>query len=114
MKVLVLDKQKLLQAPGITKLEARLASTFSKFRQDIKSVTLTLSDTNGPRGGVDKECQIVVSVRKSNDVVIKYKSDSIGRSISNVLDRGSRAVRKLVDRRTKSNDQKNARLAFSP
>jgi hypothetical protein len=41
--------------------ERRLRYALGRFRMRLRSVILRLDDVNGPRGGNDKRCQIVVA-----------------------------------------------------
>jgi putative sigma-54 modulation protein len=38
----------------------RLASRLRRFGREVSEVTVRIGDVNGPRGGVDKRCRIVV------------------------------------------------------
>lgn len=52
-------------------LERRLLFALSRFTPKIRNVDVHLADHNGPRGGIDKSCHIVVRLRGANDVVTK-------------------------------------------
>lgn len=38
----------------------RIHSHFSRFDQEITAVLVRISDINGPKGGIDKRCQVTV------------------------------------------------------
>lgn len=62
----------------------------------IRKVTVRLSDTNGPRGGVDQYCQLIISLDQMPDVVIEdVASDQIF-AINRAADRASRTVSRKV------------------
>lgn len=72
----------------------------------ISKATVSLSDINGPRGGLDKRCQVEVQVSKENKVV----ATSIARDWRGAIDLAlARAVRSLV-RRRQQNKPKTRRV----
>jgi len=50
-------------------VDRRLHFALARFSARIARVTVFLDDVNGPRGGVDKVCRIVVRLRNGGDVV---------------------------------------------
>jgi putative sigma-54 modulation protein len=57
-------------APELTAhVERRLRFALTRFNGRIGRVNVYLADQNGPRGGVDKTCRIVVRLRDGGDVV---------------------------------------------
>jgi len=50
-------------------VERRLRFALSRFSGRIRRVNVFLADQNGPRGGIDKTCRIVVRLRDGGDVV---------------------------------------------
>lgn len=56
--------------PGLRDhIERRLTFALSRFGSRILKVAVYLADTNGPKGGIDKSCQIVVRLRGVSDVI---------------------------------------------
>ena len=57
-------------APELTAhVERRLRFALTRFSGRIGRVNVFLADQNGPRGGIDKTCRIVVRLRDGGDVV---------------------------------------------
>lgn len=50
-------------------VDRRLHFALARFSVRIARVSVFLDDVNGPRGGVDKVCRIVVRLRTGGDVV---------------------------------------------
>jgi|688.fasta_scaffold36068_4 hypothetical protein len=50
-------------------VERRLRFALTRFSGRIGRVNVFLADQNGPRGGIDKTCRIVVRLRDGGDVV---------------------------------------------
>ncbi len=53
----------------VAHVERRLRFALSGFSGRIRRVDVFLADENGPRGGIDKTCRIVVRLRDGGDVV---------------------------------------------
>jgi len=58
-------------------VERRLDRAMSRFRGRITSLTVQLSDVNGPRGGVDKVCLITAVVPGVGEIAAGEKADSL-------------------------------------
>ncbi len=58
----------------------------------LRRVDVTLSDTNGPRGGIDKRCQIKVSLDGLRPVVIEDVQADLYMAIDRAAGRASRTV----------------------
>jgi len=50
-------------------VERRLDFALSRFGSRVTKAAVHLTDTNGPKGGIDKSCQIVVRLRGVGDIV---------------------------------------------
>lgn len=53
----------------VAHVDRRLQFALSRFGSRIARATVALEDINGPRGGIDKACRIVVRLRSGGDVV---------------------------------------------
>jgi len=80
-------------------VERRLAFALGRRRGQVRSVTVLLDDVNGPRGGVDKRCRIVVQLSASGDVRLEQLDPSLYTSIDRAADRARRAVARKLGRR---------------
>jgi len=64
----------------------------------VHAVSVRLGDINGPRGGADKLCRIVVRLKNSSQVVIEELGDDIFQVIDKVADRVHQSVSRQVGR----------------
>jgi len=60
----------------------RIQAALGRFGHVVQSVTVRLSDINGPRGGADKLCRIVVQMKSRSFVM-----EEIGADMRRVIDR---------------------------
>lgn len=79
-------------------IERSLSYALDRFDSHIVKKTIHLVDVNGPKGGVDKQCKIVVQVRGQQPVVVEAVDSSISAAVDRAADRASQAVHRVVDR----------------
>lgn len=99
MKIVMNDKLRLLSQIAIGQVESKADALLSRYSDVIKSISITVKDLNGPRGGVDKECQVVVKLRKMQDVVTTARDVSLSKAVAASINRASRSVGRTVERR---------------
>jgi ribosome-associated translation inhibitor RaiA len=79
----------------------RLLFALGRFEGRLRSVRMRLSDTNGPRGGVDKQVQVAVRFSHGSDVVHVEDSDTdVRAAAARAAARSGRAVARRLLRRT--------------
>lgn len=64
----------------------------------VRSVTVRLSDVNGPRGGNDKRCRIKIPLPGGQDVVIEDTEADLYVAIDRAADRTERTVARRLER----------------
>jgi len=79
-------------------VERRLMFALGRFGDRIGWVTVHLIDTNGPRGGVDKLCRVVVEVRGCGRTVVENADSDLNAVIDRAADRVGEAVHRNLDR----------------
>jgi ribosomal subunit interface protein len=85
--------------PGLKEhVERRLAFALGRFEDRIDSVTVRLEDLNGPKGGVDKQCKIVVQIRKLPTVIVEQTAEDMYAAVDQAADRVGRAVTKKLEK----------------
>ena len=78
--------------------EQRLATALGWARHHMRKLAVSLSDINGPRGGVDKRCRIQVQLGGGREVIIDDVDANMYAAIDRAVDRADRAVVKKVER----------------
>jgi putative sigma-54 modulation protein len=71
----------------------QLGFCLSRFGGAIDAVVLRVSDLNGPKGGVDKHCQISARLRGGGTVTLSAQSTDARIAIAQATER---AVRRIV------------------
>jgi hypothetical protein len=77
--------------------QQRLLFALSRFANRVQSLTVRLSDVNGPRGGRDKRCSIAVRLAGSKRLIVVEDLDvELPAAISRAAERTARAVARGV------------------
>ena len=75
------------------------AFALGRFGSHVRSVTVRLADTNGPRGGVDQACTITIRVATCRQPIVVTDTDAdIRVALGRALGRAARSVARVVGR----------------
>ena len=96
MQITIQSHQLQLCKEELERMENMLLLSIGRFSRAIKTVRIRLTDTNGPKGGYDKECLIVVKLRDGGEVVIQGGGENSGGAMRRCADRLTRAVERKV------------------
>ena len=97
MKIVIKAHQLQLDREASIRMERRLHFSLNRFGTSINRVNVRLTDLNGPKGGADKECLIVVKLKKRGEVVVQGNGMTCDVALDYCAHRISRAVsRKLA------------------
>jgi putative sigma-54 modulation protein len=89
-------------------MERRIQYAFDRFGGRISSVTVGLADLNGPRGGADKQCHLVVRMRNYGKVTIDETSHNVLAAVALATDRAGRVICRQLERRRNTRHGRNA------
>src|SRR5450631_911116 len=78
-----------------TYAQRRLGFALDRFVERIGVVRLKVGDTNSSRGGVDKRCQIAISLTHSSPITLESRASTV----QGAIDRMASKVGSLVERR---------------
>jgi ribosome-associated translation inhibitor RaiA len=80
-------------------IERRLMFALSRFGSRISKAEVYLADDNGPKGGVDKACQVVVRLRGLNDVIAEVTDTDWPVAVDRAATRIGHNVGRALERR---------------
>jgi len=83
----------------INYIDHRLSFAFTRTHHEIEDVRITLSDINGPRGGIDKQCQIVLIPSALQPIVVSEKQEDLRQAIDRCLYRASQCLDRKLKRK---------------
>lgn len=75
--------------------QRRLGFALDRFAERIRTVRLKLGDMNSSRGGVDKRCQLAISLAHSSPITLESRASTV----QGAVDRIASKVRSFVKRR---------------
>ena len=79
-------------------VERRLRFALDRFDHRLDQLQVRLDDVNGPRGGLDKRCRIIVVGRPSWRIQVEGTGTTFDRAIDSAAARATRSVGRLLKR----------------
>lgn len=80
------------------RLGRRLEFALGRLESQVSQVWIHLADTNGPRGGVDKRCRVLVRLPGRPGVLVEGQDADLGRLLDRTLNRAGLATRRELGR----------------
>ena len=103
----VLFKSRHPQATGLRDLtERRVRFVLRRLGWLVPRAEVQMSDVNGPRGGIDKRCQVELRTDGAGSVVVAFVASDWRTALDNAL---TRAARFLMRLRRRASDPRRMR-----
>ena len=80
-------------------IDHRVSFAFARTRHEIDNTKITITDINGPKGGVDKQCKVIIKPRGMKPIVIAEKRESVRNAIDRCLTRASHSINRKLKRK---------------
>jgi ribosomal subunit interface protein len=90
----------------------RMQFALNSSTKHITKIKVRLADINGPRGGIDKRCQIDLSLAGHNDIVIEDTETNLYVAIDRASDRCARTLSRRLERAREFSHEK-VKLSFA-
>lgn len=87
--------------------QARVA--LCRFQASIQTVTIRIVDTNGPKGGVDIQCTVLMKLMSTGEIVVRSTGENIFSALSHCLSRADKTISRCLDRRRNTPIRMNRR-----
>jgi hypothetical protein len=94
----ILDRNVGITSAQYENIERCLQYAFDRFSTVIRSVDVSLSDINGPKGGEDLQCRIKIVLEGKGDLLVEGKGVSVEAVVAETADRAALAVSRRLDR----------------
>lgn len=98
MKIIIRTRGLELPESDYDFVRRRIRFALGRFSPRIRDVTVRFTDINGPRGGVDTHCSVVMNVDQIGVVRAEDTALSLHQAISSAADRGARALARAFHR----------------
>lgn len=86
----------------------RVQAHLSRFAPEIRSVMLRLRDVNGPKGGIDKHCQIVVRGPRIGTIALDALLAEPHAALESCLERAAYTVGRSLERSRELSERRSA------
>ena len=83
-------------------IDRRIRFALSRFSPRISRVSVTVEDVNGPRGGIDKRCRILVKLDRMEELQVEITDADVYAAVDAAADRVGRSVQRKLDRRLRT------------
>lgn len=89
-----------LEAKDKILIEEKIVSTIGKYFDDPSTIVdVNVRDINGPKGGIDKEVDVVITIKgDKNPIKIAERDARVAEAINKVSDRVEKTLRRHKDK----------------
>jgi ribosomal subunit interface protein len=87
-------------------IQRRLLFALERFARQIRRVRVRVGDVNGPRGGIDKRCQLAISLVPVTTIVMEGRDSNIYAAVDRVADKAGRSIGRRLKRPHESGPSK--------
>ncbi|MBC7966332.1 MAG: HPF/RaiA family ribosome-associated protein [Fuerstia sp.] len=98
MNVNILDRNVGVTSSQREHIERCLQFAFDRFDSHIRTIDISLTDVNGPRGGDDLQCRMKIVLKGKREIVVEGKGASVEAIVAETTDRAALAVSRRLDR----------------
>ena len=98
MLIDVMDRDVTLDEGTLEWIERRLQFALGRFAGRIRRVQVILSDTNGHRGGTDKQCRVRIALIPKGEILVEDVDTTVEAVTANAVERAARSVARWLER----------------
>lgn len=102
MELTITDLNVGLSNESIVRIKQKTRRIFGKISDSVKAINVTIDDVNGPKGGKDKKCRIVIHTKGMPNIVITDNQASVMSAVNISLSRAKMALIRKVKRKQKN------------
>lgn len=101
MELTITDLNVGLSNENLSRIQQKTRRMFNKISDSVKKINVTINDINGPRGGKDKNCRIIIHTKGIPDIVITDNQTSVMSAVNISLSRARTVLLRKVERKQK-------------
>ena len=94
----ILDRNAGITEDQQESIERCLQFAFDRFSSHIRSIDVSFSDINGPKGGDDLQCRMKIVLHGKGELMVEGKGVSVEAVAAETADRAALAVSRRVER----------------
>lgn len=99
MQFAVHSDRRIISENHLEVLHTRLEFALSRFEARLGRIAVYLHDLNGDKGGVDKQCKVVVPLRRGKSIVMEDRDSNWPALFDRISERLGYNVSKELERR---------------
>lgn len=99
MRIVISNRRAALSEELYDFTQRRVLFALSRFAPRIESVLVLLIDENGPRGGIDQTCQLVIQLERGEQMTIRQREATVEEAVSRAADSACRMVGRAMSKR---------------
>ena len=80
-------------------VEQRVRLALRRLQGQVQQARISLRDINGPRGGVDKQCQILLTTAGHGQLVVVSRAEHLHGALNQALQRATQALTRSWQRK---------------
>lgn len=94
MKLKVTSRDSSVDDRLMALIHRQIGYALARFEPRIRDINVRLSDLNGPKGGIDKHCKIMVKFRNGESVVVDVADVEFEPVIHRAVDRVAKRIQR--------------------
>ncbi|MBA6336055.1 MULTISPECIES: hypothetical protein [unclassified Colwellia] len=102
MELTITDLKIELSSENLSHIRDKARHMFNKFYDRVQVIKVTIDDINGPKGGKDKHCRVVIYSKGMPDIVVTDNQSSVMSAVNIALSRARASFLKKVKRQQKN------------
>lgn len=112
MELTVTDLNVDLSKKSKRQIRHKIRRMFERVCDKVYAIKVVINDINGPKGGMDKICRVIIRAKGSKDVIVTVNKESSMAAVHTALSRARATLLKKVKRDNKLKHQsvKGSRL----
>ena len=109
MRIAILSRRD-VHGPGLLEsLERRAERLLGRIGERISELAVALADLNGPKGGIDAQCQVQARLHDGRTVIVRARSENFAAAIDLAL---QKLASRLLKQRKKAVEARRHALPF--
>ena len=102
MELTITDLNVELSNENLSRVKQKARHMFSKIGDSVQKIKVIIDDINGPKGGKDKHCRVVIQTIGMPDIVITDNQTSTMTAVNIALSRAKNTLLRKVKRKQKN------------
>lgn len=102
MELTVTDLNTGLSNDNLSHIRQKTRRIFSKICESVNAINVTIDDINGPKGGKDKNCRIVIHTKGIPDIIINDNQSCVMSAVNTSLSRARMTLLRKLKRKQKN------------